>query len=922
MAEEGRQIEQYIYSRADRVFNNNGVELKRGYGFVAESPGMDTKLRNSVRSYCSQFPPGGAVKGDLKNFPVFQKVYLPQVKRLLLQHNIFLDSDRLASGKRGLFVANGYIVPREIPGVVNPVKCFMLPYTKDDPNETEGSIGLKSLEKLNPDKERIREICPLSKTMKVLGLEKDVFKQLLLACFDALTDSRQILIAYDFSSEGWEASLYKVLFWIFSCLPYELRLKLGADSVYTEASIPGATHIAFADKTVIKLPKEGVSAGKRVTGIHIKIGGKPESLRRSFLFYENELFSNPVYKCKWLYRRSIFTKWLEAVVDELWEEENWVQDVNYLDYEYVELQKMLKALPEKDRLNPEQYDAACWQLIESPERYFSEAAEKVHSEATEDEIRACSLTALNGGVGTLDNENIERSFKEIIKDPKAPISKENIMLVASLVNRNMREYVFKYLCVFIDMDLAAPDLDVVKTLEKYKECTDSGTFAYLIKRVFFGSEGKGNAKELRKKWYKAKLDKNLSLKAAWKSLSFINTELQKLLTPLSETKYYKSEYFEITKKEMSEEWADMLHEQIGRGTEKIFLNDVLEFVKEAAEYQDDVMWKAITRATVDMTDKCIIPVSSACLEEFEDIQSAFQKVKSGIIFEKCRFALIKKEYDTIKEHGGLKNLAVPDERLTERLRAIEGDIPKTHKYGFKKIVEEMFLEVYDILFDDPKPFMDSEWLIKEAESRPCREGSEKLLKVLSEIAKNPDAGILTLEHTAKLNNDEMEKCGKILINMYLRGLLPELGVVIVAELLHEYSASRDQLLKRFTEQGGGKQLLSLLKSNRDGRAAIPYRESNDFIETLKDVSGNSELLDIAEKSAENESFDEKLIDFTIESYGKNYIGKETAESITGKLYEHYKSRHRANLTLKHKAEKLVSDPGGLMGMVGSILKKK
>lgn len=927
MTETERQIEQYIYSRADRSFTHHGISVGLGYGFLDLSSGMDKKLKDVVGVYCNQFPRGGAISGDLRSLPVFQKVYLPQVGRLMLQRNVFLSPNNLTSNKRGFHVAHGYLVPKELPDIVQPLKYFMLKYVKGDPNEVEGGINREKPGKFDLDIKLISEILPFRQTMQTIGLEKDGLIQLLLACFDALADDTQILIACDFRSADWENTCCMVMYWLFTCLPNELKLKLGVDSIYTEASIPGATHIAFVDKSVIELSSGDASR------ISVKIDRDAEPLRKKFLLVGNQLFYNPNYKRHWLGRSSLFINWLKYVVDSLWEKNpGWTdnKDNSPLPQAYGKMQEMLEAIPEEQRLDPEQYDVACWQLVQKPEGFLAEVAEKVCRETTKEQSQHYNRIAISSGMGkTLDWETVESTIAAVLNNPQAPIDQAYIQLLGKWIvsketSGSVKENALKYLDTFIKTDLNAPDADVVLTLEKYKEVVDGKCFTYLLDCTLFHNPSKEDAWKLRDKWYREKLSAYCNLESALQCPAFIESELKKLLEPFNQDKLYPS-FLEKTKIEMADVWVSMLREQIGKDSvkdspaETISLQDVLAFVKAVTPYQSDKMWEGISKVAEDMTKICQV-WNSAGLEELQEIQAVFQEVKNDKIFTKCQCILLRKEYKRIRESGGLRGVGVsPSEHLTDRLSEIGNGIPKDAskeaKVELQQYVNEMFVDAYDLLLytDTLLPFINAEWLKREITScshrKKALEGAERLLYVLAKVADDPNAPIVNLERSFNLTIGEKETCDIRLIELYVNSLIPHLGDNIIAHLMHVYSEHRRRLLECLVERSGGNGLLRLLKYNRENRQAAPYGGSNDFVATLQDVS-DDELLDCVNASPQDQNFDETLIDFIIDSVKGKDIDKETARRITSKVYQHYESCYKPNRALKRKAEKLEKDAGG------------
>ncbi len=362
-------VEQYIYSRSNRrIVNARGYAIKPGYGYVAFSLGMDGAMRDEVLAHCSnvsQFVPEGK--------PVLRKAYLPECGRVLVQSAV--RRDLLYS--KPLHVAHGYLLPTSSEHAVRPGSWFSALYRLGDPNKFEHGILLDSLE--NPELKGHFAQRPLRETMEALGADCEAFSGILAGCFGAPAYGVQFIIAYD-TAEDKDLLWRDVLYWIYSCLPYELRLRLGVDSVYTERSDPGMIQIAFLD--IEKIPEhEKLKDDTPADEIRVPKGKDLVPLGKNMLFINGCVINGEDITDD----DGVFVRWLGAVAGKLWESDG--ELVKELDKIYMGFREKLERAPEKVRLYKEAYDSVCWESLGRNPGVFAEADEKTRSETPNTEAR-------------------------------------------------------------------------------------------------------------------------------------------------------------------------------------------------------------------------------------------------------------------------------------------------------------------------------------------------------------------------------------------------------------------------------------------------------------------------------------------------------------------------------------------------------
>lgn len=347
--------EQYIYSRSEREFTNIlNQTIPLGFGFMALSSGMDNTLKRDVKVHCEDCPRLFQTDGQSVPMRFFRKARLPK-GQILLQESTWIEK-----GGRDFHVAHGYVLD-EPAMTAGPAKWLAAEFRLEDPNRIPGGIPpLESLSEL-PGQE-LSKLHPLRDAALGLGMES--YCQLLLACFDAVVSRRQVLIAWDFEQSGeWELRR-SVLYWIYAFLPYDMWAGLGFDSVYTDKSSPGLTHLAFVDRTLIQ--DKGKTPG-------IQLGNQLLSLGGNFLVKNGEIIHNDgKYKTEWYGQSFRYAAWLKRLVDMVWNspEERRADVLQTLEDAREKLQHEMRSVPEAKRLNAETCSKASeqvWKLLERKE---------------------------------------------------------------------------------------------------------------------------------------------------------------------------------------------------------------------------------------------------------------------------------------------------------------------------------------------------------------------------------------------------------------------------------------------------------------------------------------------------------------------------------------------------------------------------
>lgn len=333
--------EQYIYSRSERGFvNARNQSIALGFGFVASSPGLSQTSRQDAAVHCEDCPrpmPGGQETAPI---PLLRKVCLSRGQVLLQKSGWVQGADR------DFHVAHGYVLDPDEVRSAGPAGWMRAGFRLEDPNLTQGGILLDSLSELPAQAERV-DFGTLEDAARALGLGKESFCQLLLACFDALASRRLVLLAHDFRQREESRLRASILYWIYSCLPCDLWINLGFDSVYTEKSTPKLVQLAFVDRETLDL-----TSPRRPK---ILLGRQEIPLGGGFLVWEGQILHNDSqYKTDWYGQETAFARWLARNVDALWT----CAELPEPERVWKSLQSRLEHTPESERLTPQVYGAA------------------------------------------------------------------------------------------------------------------------------------------------------------------------------------------------------------------------------------------------------------------------------------------------------------------------------------------------------------------------------------------------------------------------------------------------------------------------------------------------------------------------------------------------------------------------------------
>lgn len=479
--------EQYIYSRSERGFTNaRGQAVPLGFGYVASSPGLSKACRQDAAMHCEDCPCPVQRDRDGRRVPLLRKVRLSK-GQVLLQKSGWIEGNG-----RDFHVAHGYVLEDGEAKAAGPGGWLTAGFRLDDPNQVEGGVLLDSVPGLaGADPVGFGR---LKDAAAVLGLDRGQFCQLLLACFDGLASRRLVLLAHDFRRpEEWKQR-QAILYWIYTCLPYDLWTGLGFDSVYTEKTIPKLVQLAFVDREQLQMgPVPSIQQGNQ----SVSLGG-------GFLVAEGRLIhKDSQYKTAWYGKEGIYADWLGRLVDAAWDcsGEEMPALVSELDRLREGLQLGLDALPEKARLEPGSYAAACEGC-------------GGHGAGKSDSGEEAGAADTGAAVETTENAALVRTLLGLLRRERQPASDEDIQTLSDMVDTPKRAWALGMLGAFAAIE--AENASLTAVLRRYQALLPPRVYAVLPYRLLWGGLDQveqaiwlsfdvktdtGAARQRRLKWY-------------------------------------------------------------------------------------------------------------------------------------------------------------------------------------------------------------------------------------------------------------------------------------------------------------------------------------------------------------------------------------------------------------------------------------
>lgn len=861
-------IEQYIYSRAEKV----GV----GFGFMALSPHMTQALKDEVQMYCESCPEIMTADSTGKRLPLYRKVYLPVNKKVLMQGSAWIEENVT----RPFHVSHGYLIDEDAFAAIPVQDWTALAYRLEDLNLTESGIHLDSLEA--PGKGA--GFWPLSETMRALRLNEEEACRLLLACFDALASGCQVRIAFDFSVPDAKVIQDQVVSWLLALLPYELRIKLGTDSIYTASSSSRQIQIAFVDKDALQ-------------GDDVVVGDRLDRLEDNFLVRDGYVIHSDRYPCVWFEKKSLFASWLGRVVEMFWKSELkplWDVAHQELDGVYARFQAQLDSAPLEIKLDSRLYDAVCWTLINGSEESGALAviAKQIRGSVTGDEARAYNLTVMTM-LGD-DEQSIaarEKFVNDLIEGYRPPADKKKLEYLSMMLDSGMEECATILLSVFMAGDIDQGGAGVTKAMRPYEELP-AEVWAQLLSSAFFGPDD-----ELRKVWGRCGVKSDAAAaelrRKAWqmemlagcKSPSEILGCMERALSSLKG----------LEPQERSQLANEMEHTILDSRLKQLLPSptstDVVRMLKDIGPYRGGVIWDTCCNMVADLANRCKLGPGEGSLAEINELKRVF-----------APYAEEKPLADCWKKLSALQVRALSNDRTalqvnadtTDQIRGLAGSLPPEAAGELKKLL----LRVYDQLLSKPQPFMSASWFQKEVDSGLLPDGDIVWdLHLLADLTRAKDQNWALLKQLRSRYGGSDNSLKNVLYStvpeMFLTGQLHSVSVIPLYWFMSIDPKRAGRYLLQAARQSGGALLEALVRRAYD--LCISRDKTDNLILALRTIREDPNILDEAMRADKGSpEVDEKLVKLIVklitDPKSKGVFPYSEAYDTARRILAHYKRR--------------------------------
>ncbi|MDP4143309.1 MAG: hypothetical protein Q8936_02325 [Bacillota bacterium] len=252
-------IQQHYYTRERRGLYSEVP----GYDTIAKSENLsDTFIKNTLHPLCFYDSPSELVAKSIQDIEEYPKslVCANLVSgEMILGSTAFIGADY--TGKRNTFFTHNYVIPvdkrENFIADVDKLLClngFNYSYDIDNGSKLEevDDISIDKKQYISHDTEELIE---------KLGIDENIFKKLLYACFISSAKNKKIYIALDTSPSKISIYAKELLRFLLRGLPFELRRRLGFITYMREPKSKKFINIAFVEKGSLKETNPEVSAG-------------------------------------------------------------------------------------------------------------------------------------------------------------------------------------------------------------------------------------------------------------------------------------------------------------------------------------------------------------------------------------------------------------------------------------------------------------------------------------------------------------------------------------------------------------------------------------------------------------------------------------------------------------------------------------
>lgn len=863
-------VEQYIYSRSNSGFVNSRNEtVKLGFGFMAVSPGLDSKTKQYLDVHCAKYTNEAVVDDKGQLVQILRKASLPN-DQIVLQNNVSIN----VAGQRGFHVAHGFVLPVSGSEIAAPERWFSLPYYTTDPNFVEGGILLDSLDSLTgtfkPE--------PLAAVLSAYGLSLETFGQIVLACFETLDGRRQVMIPFDFTQPGARARQEQLLYWIYSFLPFQLRRQVGFDSVYSPGSGPRTVQIVFVSKAMLQ------SNGSQLS---VKIGRETIALGANYVLNNGAVYNGGK---PWKAPDGVFARWLNAAVNAACRSNLVTRSVNQI---YDEFDKQLTAAGLQATREMQLYDALCWNALANGK---GETLGDTHISVTvsPEEADNCRIVIL---ARMQNSDAILSTLVDMLKQHHAPSKPNEIKMLVTALPGNAAKQIEYALGAFMasDLDLAAPQQQE-ETLSVYKALLPKDCYTLLFSWAFLT----GAPKEAGRLWQTVGADAS-RLAAEKRRHIWYSNQLQQLvqisdlpgliLDTVDRLPYETAEGHTYLTKELVGIVRQKLIESIPRSS-MLQIVGVADNLQRQWQRPDAEQCISILEA---LAQKYTAKPEEASLARLETVEQAFMPLSSCAKAKQIETGLYKSELEQL---FSAKTPFEPTEQTFSQLLKACRKLDEFYDYNTASALKmQLYDRAFQALLAQPPVFLNADWLRSSLPDfsmskipLPDSLLAAQMLTAFCCGSVQSMAQWRKLQVQYDLSDKAYRMAFHALPQLYLNGALKKVQAGFIMLLIHCRPEHVDLILERTVRQGGSPLLLKVVQyaARYQRRIVIRRQESDDLIILLDNVC-SPQLLDQTLQADGAPAFDAEVIKMLPDLVSSESITLEDAKRVEQQLWSHYES---------------------------------
>lgn len=246
-----KKVQQQYFTR-----DREGIfRTSEGFDTVAKSPSLDnTFIKSVLHPYCVYKPPQELLtrgESDSGLYPESFLVFHTDNGELVIGRSIYISSD--FTGQRSASFTHQFVIPKDgkEPYVREPNRLFHIRGFQSSYDIREGK-ELPELDELgyDPAGEAVQRIGLLAE----LGIDSQLFQQLVYAVMSSVTNKKKVYIALDTDISASADKAKGLMELLYNSVPYAIRRLLGFMTFHSEPESKHNVHVVFVEKGSLRLP--------------------------------------------------------------------------------------------------------------------------------------------------------------------------------------------------------------------------------------------------------------------------------------------------------------------------------------------------------------------------------------------------------------------------------------------------------------------------------------------------------------------------------------------------------------------------------------------------------------------------------------------------------------------------------------------